>query len=94
MPSDFCLFIRNARILLSTGEFIVGDVQTRGREIVQVAPEIPASTANGATKEIDAEGLTLLPGVIDHWCQLKQNSLRCKRLRPLPLIPLLGGEGL
>ncbi len=65
MSSDFCLFIRNARILSPTGEFFVGNVLTRGREIVHAAPEIPASTANMVTKEIDAEGLTLLPGVID-----------------------------
>jgi hypothetical protein len=35
----FCpsLLIRNARILLPTGEFLVGEVQTLGREIVRVA---------------------------------------------------------
>lgn len=61
MASDFCLLIRNARILLPTGEFCVGDIQTRDQEIVQVAPEIPSSEA--VDREIDAKGLTLLPGV-------------------------------
>ncbi|WP_277879311.1 MULTISPECIES: hypothetical protein [unclassified Coleofasciculus] len=31
------LLIRNARILPPTGEFLVGEVQTLGREIVRVA---------------------------------------------------------
>lgn len=64
MSSVPYLFIRRARILLPTGEFLVGDVQLCDREIVQVAPALPASDI-GKDKDIDAEGLTLLPGVID-----------------------------
>jgi dihydroorotase len=64
MSSNLCLFIRHARILLPTGEFFIGDVETRAGEIVQVAPEIPASNATSVAREIDATGLTLLPGVI------------------------------
>src|SRR4028119_109733 len=78
MSSDFSLFIRHARILLSTGEFLLGDVQTRGREIVQVAPEIPTSAANPADREIDAKGLTLLPGVIDPQVHFREPGLEHK----------------
>ncbi len=78
MSSDFCLFIRHARILLPTGEFVVGDVQTCGREIVQVAPNIPASQDRAATKEIDAQGLTLLPGVIDPQVHFREPGLEHK----------------
>ncbi len=72
MSSDFCLLIRKARILLPTGEWFRGDVQTRGREIVQVAPEIPVSEVANADREIDAEGLSLLPGVIDPQFQFRE----------------------
>jgi dihydroorotase len=78
MSSDFCLFIRHARILLPTGEFFVGDVQTRGREIVQVAPELPPSGGEAAAKEIDAKGLTLLPGVIDPQVHFREPGLEHK----------------
>ena len=64
MSSDFCLLIRNARILLPQGEFLQGDVQTRDREIVRVAPEIPTSVSE-VDKVIDANGLTLLPGYLN-----------------------------
>lgn len=77
MSSDFCLLIRNARILLPTGEFLLGDIQTRGREIVQVAPEIMAS-ATEADRVIDANGLTLLPGVIDPQVHFREPGLEHK----------------
>jgi dihydroorotase len=77
MPSDFCLLIRNARMLLPTGEFLVGDIQTRGREIVQVAPEIPSSAAE-ADRVIDANGLTLLPGAIDPQVHFREPGLEHK----------------
>jgi dihydroorotase len=78
MNSDLCLIIRHARILLPTGEFLVGDVQTRGREIVQVAREIPPSATNTAAQEIDADGLTLLPGVIDPQVHFREPGLEHK----------------
>jgi dihydroorotase len=65
MPSDFCLLICKARILLPAGEWFRGDVLTRSDEIVQVAPEILDSEVAKVDREIDADGLTLLPGVID-----------------------------
>jgi dihydroorotase len=78
MSSDSCLFIRHARILLPDGEFFEGDIQTRGREIVQIAPEIPASEAVAGDREIDATGLTLLPGVIDPQVHFREPGLEHK----------------
>lgn len=48
---------------------------TEGREIVQVAPEIPASDT---CKEIDAAGLTLLPGAIDPQVHFREPGLEHK----------------
>ena len=78
MSSDSCLFIRHARILLPEGEFFEGDIQTHGREIVQIAPEIPASEAVAGDREIDATGLTLLPGVIDPQVHFREPGLEHK----------------
>ena len=74
MSSDVCLLIRHAHILLPGGEFLVGDVRTRGGEIVEVAPELSGE----ADKEIDATGLTLLPGVIDPQVHFREPGLEHK----------------
>jgi len=74
MSSDSSLLIRHARILMPTGNILLGDVLTRGREIVQVAPDISAS----ADREIDATGLTLLPGVIDPQVHFREPGLEHK----------------
>ena len=71
------LLIRHARILLPDGEFFVGDVQTQGQEIIQVSPEISSSEAL-PEKIIDAEGLTLLPGVIDPQVHFREPGLEHK----------------
>jgi dihydroorotase len=78
MSSNSCLVIRHARILLPNGEFLLGDVQTRDREIVRVAPEIPASARSAGDREIDAEGLTLLPGAIDPQVHFREPGLEHK----------------
>lgn len=75
MLSPESLLIRRARIILPNGEFIVGDVLTRDRQIVEVAPEITNTTS---TCEIDAEGLTLLPGVIDPQVHFREPGLEHK----------------
>ncbi len=62
MSSPKTLLIRRARIILPNGELMIGDVLTRDRQIVEVAPEI---SQTALATEVDAEGLTLLPGVID-----------------------------
>lgn len=71
------LLIRNARILLPDGNFLVGDVLLRDRQIVQVAPAIPSPT-NEQVREIDATNLTLLPGVIDPQVHFREPGLEHK----------------
>lgn len=70
------LLIRHARIILPNGELMIGDVLTRDRLIVEIAPEI--STEQTPIREIDAEGLTLLPGVIDPQVHFREPGLEHK----------------
>lgn len=74
MNSNLSLLIRHARILSPESEFFLGDVLTHGGKIVQVAPEISVS----ADREIDANGLTLLPGVIDPQVHFREPGLEHK----------------
>jgi dihydroorotase len=69
------LLIRNARTVLPNGELTMGDVLIRGRQIVEVAPQISFTSP---TKEIDANGLTLLPGVIDPQVHFREPGLEYK----------------
>ncbi len=69
------LLIRGARILLPNGEFIVGDVLTRDRQIIKVSPSQIEETA---THIIDADGLTLLPGAIDPQVHFREPGLEHK----------------
>ena len=62
MSNPQSLLIRHAEIILPNGESMIGDVLIEGRHITQVGQEI---TNARPTREIDAQGLTLLPGVID-----------------------------
>ncbi|WP_013324121.1 dihydroorotase [Gloeothece verrucosa] len=69
------LLIRQARILLPSGEFFKGDVLVRNGKIVEVASEI----INGDSLTIiDATGLTLLPGVIDPQVHFREPGLEHK----------------
>jgi dihydroorotase len=72
-----CLYIRNAQILMPDGQFMMGDVQIRDRLIAQIAPELPPADPL-ADKEIDARGLTLLPGVIDPQVHFREPGLEHK----------------
>ncbi|MCC3406130.1 MAG: dihydroorotase [Microcoleus sp. PH2017_10_PVI_O_A] len=74
MPTTSSLLIRRARILLPDGEFLVGDVLLSDGKIVRVAPEIAAS----GDREINAIGLTLLPGVIDPQVHFREPGLEHK----------------
>ncbi|MEG4816643.1 dihydroorotase [Microcoleus sp. K5-D4] len=74
MTPKSSLLIRRARILLPNGEFLVGDVQICDRKIVKVAAEIVES----GDREIDAKGLTLLPGVIDPQVHFREPGLEHK----------------
>ncbi|MGB3267316.1 MAG: dihydroorotase [Microcoleus sp.] len=73
MPTTSSLSIRRARVLLPDGEFMVGDVLISDGKIVRVAPSI----AEG-DREIDAIGLTLLPGVIDPQVHFREPGLEHK----------------
>ncbi|MBH8551662.1 dihydroorotase [Nostocaceae cyanobacterium CENA357] len=75
MPSPESLLIRHAHIILPNGELMLGDVLTRDRRIVEVAPEISTTTP---TTAIDATGLTLLPGVIDPQVHFREPGLEHK----------------
>ncbi|WP_413198450.1 dihydroorotase [Nostoc piscinale] len=75
MSSSESLLIRRARIVLPSGEFMVGDVLVRDRLIQEVAPEIAGTIV---TREIDAQGLTLLPGVIDPQVHFREPGLEHK----------------
>jgi dihydroorotase len=70
------LLIRHARILLPSGEFLMGDVEIDHQTIVQVAPSIAAPSQD--YREIDAQGLTLLPGVIDPQVHFREPGLEYK----------------
>lgn len=69
------LLIRHARILLADGSWLVGDVLVRDERIVEIAAEI---TTTEVTKEIDATGLLLLPGVIDPQVHFREPGLEHK----------------
>lgn len=74
MPTTSCLLIRGARVLLPNGEFLVGDVEIREGKILRVAPSIAAV----GDREIEAKGLTLLPGVIDPQVHFREPGLEHK----------------
>ncbi len=73
--SPTSLLIRRASIILPNGEFMIGDVLTRDRTIIEVAPQI--STATPVTS-VDAHNLTLLPGVIDPQVHFREPGLEYK----------------
>jgi len=75
MSTSQSLLIRHAEIILSSGESMIGDVLTQGRQIVQLGQEI---TNASPTHEIDAQGLTLLPGVIDPQVHFREPGLEHK----------------
>ncbi|MEY2913642.1 MAG: hypothetical protein RLZZ184_2951 [Cyanobacteriota bacterium] len=75
MSTTQSLLIRHAEIILPNGESMIGDVLTEGRQIVQLGQEI---TNASPTHEIDARGLTLLPGVIDPQVHFREPGLEHK----------------
>jgi dihydroorotase len=75
MSSSTSLLIRRAQIVLTNGDLMIGDVLTRDRLIVEIAPEISTAVPD---REIDAQGLTLLPGVIDPQVHFREPGLEHK----------------
>ena len=59
---------------MPNGEFLVGDVEIRESKILRVAPSITAE----ADLEIEAKGLTVLPGVIDPQVHFREPGLEHK----------------
>lgn len=75
MSTPKSLLIRHANIILPNDEVVFGDVLTTGGKIIAVEVNIPSTTS---TKEIDATGLTLLPGVIDPQVHFREPGLEHK----------------
>ncbi|MCY7368966.1 MAG: hypothetical protein LH474_12525 [Chamaesiphon sp.] len=69
------LLIRHARILWTDGAWLTGDVLMRDEPIVEIATRI---TTTGASREIDATGLVLLPGEIDPQVHFREPDLEQK----------------
>ncbi|MCL6433438.1 MAG: dihydroorotase [Leptolyngbyaceae cyanobacterium HOT.MB2.61] len=78
MALNSSLLIRHARILRPDGEFMVGDVHVRNGLIAKVNPEVGLSAPEDSITEIDAAGLTLLPGVIDPQVHFREPGLEHK----------------
>lgn len=74
MPSS--LWIRQANILLPNQEFFKGDLQIQNGKIAQLSPELPVAQPD--EPEIQAQGLTLLPGVIDPQVHFREPGLTHK----------------
>lgn len=74
MSTPASLLIRHADILLPSGEWMQGDVRLHDGTIAEIAPTITTA----ADREIDATGLTLLPGVIDPQVHFREPGLEHK----------------
>lgn len=74
MPSQ-SLLIQRAQILLRDGQFFLGDLSVQGGKIVEIAAAI---ASEGYSTIIDAQGLTLLPGVIDPQVHFREPGLEPK----------------
>lgn len=70
------LWIRQAEILQPDGTLMLGDVAVRSGKITQIAPRLPESEPGD--RDIAAEGLTLLPGVIDPQVHFREPGLTHK----------------
>ncbi|MBW4581595.1 MAG: dihydroorotase [Tildeniella nuda ZEHNDER 1965/U140] len=78
MVANSTLIIRRACILLPDGDFMTGDVQLVDGTIAQIAETLPFTSSEDATTEVDASGLTLLPGVIDPQVHFREPGLEYK----------------
>lgn len=70
------LLIQNAQILLSNGEFILGEVQIQEGKIIGVGAGL--LPIDDQTIKLDATGLTLLPGAIDPQVHFREPGLEYK----------------
>lgn len=77
MTSTAPLWIQNAQILLPNGEWLQGDVGVQNGKITEVASQL-SQTDIVSAQMIDAEGLILLPGVIDPQVHFREPGLEHK----------------
>lgn len=75
MTNSQNLLIRQAEIILPNDQLLVGDVLVENGKITIVDTHI---TYNAPIREIDAQGLTLLPGVIDPQVHFREPGLEHK----------------
>ncbi len=71
------MLIRQARVLLPEGQFQVADVRIEAGTITQVSVAA-AAAETGVDRIIEADGLTLLPGVIDPQVHFRDPGLEHK----------------
>ncbi|MFO7031962.1 dihydroorotase [Limnospira fusiformis CCALA 023] len=76
MSTTPIIYIRRANILLPDGNFSLGDVKLGGGKILEISSELPA--AGESETDLNAEGLTLLPGVIDPQVHFREPGLEYK----------------
>ncbi|WP_069789687.1 dihydroorotase [Cyanobacterium sp. IPPAS B-1200] len=72
MTSD--LLIRQAEIFLPDGDILLGDVRVKQGKIAEIGTNLEV----GDERIIDAQGLTLLPGVIDPQVHFREPGLEYK----------------
>jgi dihydroorotase len=75
ITSESTLFIQNARILLPEGTFFEGAVRVRGQVIEQIGADLAPQEGD---QILDAQHLTLLPGVIDPQVHFREPGLEHK----------------
>jgi dihydroorotase len=81
MSSDLSLLIHNASIVQPDSRLMLGDVYIQNGTIQAIAAELNASDLSASSQtiqEIDATGLTLLPGVIDPQVHFREPGLEYK----------------
>ncbi|MGA0199540.1 MAG: amidohydrolase family protein, partial [Prochlorotrichaceae cyanobacterium] len=76
MSPSQTLWIRQAQMLQADGELSVGDMAVRSGKIVEMAEQLPPAPAEDI--EIDAQGLVLLPGMIDPQVHFRDPGLTHK----------------
>ncbi|MDC0837380.1 dihydroorotase [Limnoraphis robusta] len=76
MSTTQIIYIRGANILLPDGNFSLGDVKLGGGKILEISSELPA--AGESEMDLNAEGVTLLPGVIDPQVHFREPGLEYK----------------
>ncbi|WP_204106336.1 MULTISPECIES: dihydroorotase [Spirulina sp. CCY15215] len=75
MFSDTDRLIRHAQIILPNGDSLLGDVQIRQGKIARIAEAIAPEAGDDV---LDAQGLTMFPGVIDPQVHFREPGLEYK----------------